>query len=56
LLLGEDASFQELNHKTIHFSVGDATTHTLHERMMIDVVKTALDVSLDNPLVRRISP
>jgi len=56
LLPGEDTSFQELNHKTIHFAIGDATAHTLHERIMIDVVKTALNVSLNDPLVRRILP
>ena len=48
----EYAGFQELPNQFRHFQIADAGANTLHQPMVIDLIETALDIALDDPLVR----
>jgi hypothetical protein len=48
----ENSSAQELPHQFRHLQVADADANALHQQMVIDMIEAALDVALDDPLVR----
>src|ERR1700680_1514751 len=52
LLLCQDSGFQELHQQSIHRPVGTVPPDPLHQQMMVDVIETALDIALDDPLIR----
>lgn len=48
----EHPSAQELPYQFRHLQVADAGANALHQQMVIDMIEAALDVALDDPLVR----
>jgi hypothetical protein len=57
LLLGQNARLQELPDQSRHLPISYALAQPVQEKMMIDLIETALDVPLNNPDVwRSVSP
>ncbi len=50
------ARFQERADESSHLEITDATAKPRHDRVMVDVIETRLDVPFDDPLVWRREP
>lgn len=49
----QHAGLQELSDHTCHLAISDARTNALHQQTVIDMIEATLDVSLNDPLIRR---
>lgn len=49
----QHTGLQELPNHTRHPEIADTRANSLHQQVMINVIKAALDVALDDPLIRR---
>ncbi len=49
----QDASLQERPDQSVEFVVADAATDSVHQVMVVDVIKAALDVAFNGPLEGR---
>ncbi len=47
------SGLQELPNQSRHLQITDACTNALHQQMVIDLIEAALDIALDDPLIRR---
>lgn len=56
LILRKNAGFQEQPDQPRHPLVGHASAYPVHQMVVVDVVEAALNVTLDDPVIRHALP